>query len=288
MIVDMRLRPPTRTWIAKPQYKQAVTFYPSRVGFPRPPSAEQRSMPLLLQEMDQCGIRWGVAMGRQSAEPLGAIPNDEVREVVDAHPDRFVSFAGIDVSQSIEACLDEIDRCLMWPGFVGVSLEPVASAPPLACDDPKLYPIYERCIERNVPVSVTLSNLMAVMSGAPIEFSSPLPLYKVAKDFPKLDIVISHGAWPWVQEVLGLAFACSNIFVSPDLYMVGTNIPGAAEYIRAANMYIPDRLLFGTAYPSRPLVESVQAFDAWDFAPGVKERVLGLNALRVMRMDGDR
>jgi predicted TIM-barrel fold metal-dependent hydrolase len=286
MIVDMRLRPPTKSWIEKPQFKQATTFYPSRVGFPRPPSADQRSMDLLLKEMDQCGIVWGVAMGRQSAEPLGAIPNDEIRAVVEKHPDRFVSFAGIDVSQSTEASIAEIDRCLAWRGFVGASIEPVASNPPLKCGDRKLYPIYDHCQTRGVPISITLSNLMAVMGNAPIEYSSPLPLYQVARDFPKLDIVISHGAWPWVQEVLGLAFCHANIYVSPDLYMVGTNIPGAVDYIRAANMYIPDRLLFGTAYPSRPLVESVAAFDAWEFAPGVKERVLGLNALRMMRMDG--
>ena len=49
-------------------------------------------------------------------------------------------------------------------------------------------------------------------------------------------------------------------------------------------MYMGDRTLFGTAYPSRPLPESVAAFDQWNFEAGVKERVLGLNALRVMRM----
>ena len=85
--------------------------------------------------------------------------------------------------------------------------------------------------------------------------------------------------------MLGVAFVCGNVWVSPDLYMVGTNTPGAAEYVKAANSYLSDRVLFGTAYPSRPLVESVQAFDEWIFERGVKEQVLGLNALRLMQMD---
>ena len=68
--------------------------------------------------------------------------------------------------------------------------------------------------------------------------------------------------------------------------MVGLNMPGAAEYIKAANSFLADRLLFGTAYPSRPLIESVQAFGEWSFEPGVKEKVMGKNALRVMRMEG--
>lgn len=284
MIVDMRLRPPTKSWITKPQFKQGVPFYPSRVGFPRPPSAELRSMDLMFEEMDAAGIKWGVAMGRHSAEPLGSIPNDEIREVIERHPDRFVSFAAIDVRGSPDDMVAEIERCLPWRGFVGVSIEPGASDPPLKASDRKLYPIYETCQARNVPISISLSNLLCVMVGAPVEFSAPFALYDVARDFPKLDIVVSHAAWPWIYETIGLAFACHNIYVSPDLYMVGVNMPGAAEYIRAANSFLGDRLLFGTAYPSRPLIESVQAFDQWGFAPGVKEKVMANNALRVMRM----
>jgi predicted TIM-barrel fold metal-dependent hydrolase len=177
------------------------------------------------------------------------------------------------VRRSADDMIAEIERCLAWRGFVGVSIEPGASDPPLKSNDRKLYPIYEACQARNVPISISLSNLLCVMVGAPVEFSAPFPLYDVARDFPKLDIVVSHAAWPWIYETIGLAFACHNIYVSPDLYMVGVNMPGAAEYIRAA-------------YPSRPLIESVQAFDKWNFEPGVKEKVLAKNALRVMRMEG--
>ena len=286
MIVDMRLRPPTASWVTKPQFKKGVPFYPSRVGFPRPPSAEQRSMPLMFEEMDAAGIKWGVAMGRHSAEPLGSIPNDEIREVVERHPDRFISFAGIDVRLSPDEMIAELDRCLAWRGFVGASIEPGASDPPLKSNDRKLYPLYETCRARDIPISISLSNLLCVMVGAPVEFSTPFAVYDVARDFPNLDIIVSHAAWPWVYETIGLAFACHNIYISPDLYMVGVNMPGAAEYIHAANSFLADRLLFGTAYPSRPLIESVQAFEKWSFEPGVREKVLAKNALRVMRMEG--
>lgn len=283
-IVDMRLRPPLASWTDKPQFRKGAEFYPSRIGFPRPPSAEQRSMPLLLEEMDTAGITWGVVMGRQSAEPHGVIPNDDIAAVIADHPDRFVSFAGIDISRETDWCLAEIDRCLALPGFKGVSLEPGASPTPMMADDERLYPIYERCVSRDVPISITLSGLLSHMAGVPYEYGSPMPLYTAAKDFPTLDFVISHGAWPWVRELLGICFVLPNIYVSPDLYMVGVNMPGADEYVKAANMYMGDRMLFGTAYPSRPLIESVQAFDEWSFAEGVKAKVLGLNALRVMRM----
>ena len=236
--------------------------------------------------MDKAGIKLGVVMGRQSAEPLGKIPNDEVAEVIAKYPDRFVSFAAVDIGQPTDACLAEIKRCMKTPGFVGVSIEPGVSDTPMLSNDRRLYPIYELCQTMDIPVSLSLSSLLCFMVGTSHEYSSPLPLYALAKDFPKLDIVISHGAWPWVRELLGIAFACPQIWVSPDLYMVGVNTPGGDEYVKAANMYLSDRTVFGTAYPSRPLIESVQAFDQWTFSPGVKEKVLYKNALRLMRMGG--
>lgn len=284
MIVDMRLRPPLKSWITKIQYHRG-SANPARIGFPRPPSAEARSMDMLLQEMDQAGIRLGVIIGRQSAEPVGIIPNDEIADAIAKYPKRFVGFAGIDTSQPPGISFSEIERCMAIPGFVGIAIEPCASRIPMLASDRRLYPIYEACQNKQVPIMISLSNLLCHTAGSPYSHNSPIPLYQVAIDFPKLDIIVSHGAWPWVRELLGIAFVCPNIWVSPDLFMVGVNMPGADEFVKAANMYLSDRTMFGTNYPTRPLVESVQAFGEWSFVPGVREKVLYKNALRVMKMD---
>ena len=97
MIIDMRLRPPLPSWLKTAQITEGTKYYPSRYGFPRPPSVLKQAMPLLLDEMEEAGITTGVIMGRQSAPPHGAVPNDEIAAAVTAHPDRFVAFAGIDL-----------------------------------------------------------------------------------------------------------------------------------------------------------------------------------------------
>ena len=283
MIVDMRLRPPLKSWVNRIQYQHG-TANPARAGFPRPPSAEARSMEMLLQEMDQAGIRWGVIAGRQSKEPVGVIPNDEIAETVTRYPARFVGLAGIDPCAPPGTALAEIERCMRIPGFAGISIEPCAASTPMLADDARLNPIYEFCQDRSIPVSISLSNLLCHTAGAPYAYNSPLPLYPVAAAFPRLKLIVSHGAWPWVRELLGIAFVCPNVWVSPDLFMVGVNMPGADEYVKAANSYLSERTLFGTNYPTRPLVESVQAFSEWSFAPGVRQKVLCDNALRVLGM----
>jgi len=53
---------------------------------------------------------------------------------------------------------------------------------------------------------------------------------------------------------------------------------------KAANHYFQDRTLYASNYPSRPHREMIQAYAEWDWAPGVLDRVMGQNALRLMRM----
>lgn len=109
-------------------------------------------------------------------------------------------------------------------------------------------------------------------------------LYQVARDFPKLQIHVAHAAWPYVMEMIGVAFVCPNIWVSPDQYLI-PQIPAAQEYVRAANNYFQDRTLFGTAYPSKPHNEMVECYKKWDWAEGVLDKVFYKNALRLMKMD---
>ena len=55
-------------------------------------------------------------------------------------------------------------------------------------------------------------------------------------DFPDLRIVVSHGNWPWVSEILHVAFRRPNVYLSPDMYLY--NMPGMDDYLRAANGFL--------------------------------------------------
>lgn len=285
MYIDMRLRPPLPTWVGKANFAKGI-YYPVRIGFDRPPSAEARSMELLLREMDEANIQFGVIMGRQSIEPLGVIPNDEIAKCVEEHAGRFLGWGGIDLAQPMDACIAELRRCATQLGFKGVSIEPsIARDPSYAlADDQRLYPIYEECVRLDIPVNISLSAVLQSTVGRPYELGNPTQIYKVAKDFPKLDIHVAHAAWPYVMEMIGVCFVCPNVWLSPDQYMIRM-VPAAQEYVKAANHYFKDRTVFGTSYPSKPLKPMVDAYSDWDWAPGVREKVLHENARRLMRID---
>jgi len=283
-IVDMRLRPPLKTWIGKLQFTRGDDYY-RNLGYERPSSTRTQSTDDLLCEMDDAGVQWGVIMGRQSEEPLGVIPNDEIQACIDQHPDRFIGWVGLDLSQSMDWCLREIERCLAKPGFKGVSIEPPISKDPSIHGpaDRRLYAIYEDCVRRDVPINITLSAQLQARLQRPYQDSSPLALYQVASDFPKLTIHVAHAAWPYVMEMIGVCFVCPNVWLSPAQSMVN-RLPGAHEYVRAVSNYFQDRACFGTAYPSRPHKHMVREYEELGFAPEVFEKVMSLNALRLMKM----
>lgn len=282
--VDMRLRPPLPSWVGQLQFSRGNDYY-NNLGYAMPASVRTQSLSDLLAEMDEAGIQWGVIMGRQSEAPLGVIPNDEIADCIRAHPDRFVGWAGLDLKRPTDWCLAEIDRCLKLPGFKGVSIEPTISKDPTirSPSDRRLYPIYDECLRRGVPVNITLSAQLQARLGRAYEDSCPLALYKVAKDFPNLVIHVAHAAWPYVMDMIGVAFVCPNIWLSPDQYMV-PRLPGAGEYVKAANNYFQNRTVFGTAYPSRPHGSMVADYQAHGFDPDVWGKVMSENALRLMGM----
>jgi hypothetical protein len=86
-------------------------------------------------------------------------------------------------------------------------------------------------------------------AGPDLTFSHPVQVDRLADRHPKLQIIAAHGSWPWVTEILGVAFRRTNVWVSPDMYLF---LPGGQMYVEAANGYLQDRFLFGTAYPALP------------------------------------
>jgi hypothetical protein len=85
------------------------------------------------------------------------------------YPNRFVAWAGIDLSKPMDWCLEEIRRCVRMSGFRGISIEPTVSRDPTLRrpDERRLYPIYEECARLEVPINVTLSGVLQPQPGRP-------------------------------------------------------------------------------------------------------------------------
>lgn len=278
-VIDFRLRPPFGA------FRELVVFRNAErsarmardLGFEPAPSVRAASMPLLLEEMDAAGVRVGVVTGR-SGTVLGSVENSEIEALVAAHPGRFAGIAYI-APHDRDAAIAEIDRA-MAAGFKGVVIEPGLARPAMYLDDARLYPVYAHLEGRGVP----LVFMAGGNAGPDVSYTSPEHIDRVARDFPRLTIVSAHGNWPWVSEILHVCYRRPNVHLSPDMYLFG-GMPGALDYVDAANGFLADRFLFGSAYPLLPTDAAVRAFLRFPVKDEVVDRVMYANAARILRLD---
>lgn len=277
MIVDMRFRPPYRGFLSLHVF--ARDPYDQRPGQQRvepAPSLVQKSVPLALEEMAAAGIDRAMVIGRRAHPPFAQVPGEDVISFVAEHPDRFFAVPALEPTD-FGAALEELEQLRTRPEVKAIHLEPGWASDPMYADDRRLYPIYRRLTEIGMPLLLSAGGTI----GPDYSYVDPVRIHRVAKDFPTLTLVLGHGGWPYVNQALAVAYDCPNVVLSPDMYLNVPNMPGSLEYVRAANYYLADRLLFGTAYPARPMIESVEHFHRLPFDEEVKPRVLGLNAARV-------
>ena len=277
MIIDFRLRPPVGGFLKTLMYSagERRDGFTRTVGFEPSAAAQRQSMELLLHEMEAAHIDRGVVVGRL-AGTLGSVSNEDVRQIVQAHPQRFIGAASINPVNRREAC-ETIDQA-MRDGFKLINIEPGSYPVPMYADDRRLYPIYAHCEDRNIPVIMMVGGT----AGPDLSYSDPIRTDRVLADFPQLDVVIAHGGWPWVNEILHLAFRRPNLWLSPDMYF--SRMPGWEEYVKAANGFLSDRMLYASSFPFCPVLGYKQWFEQLPISADNLRKVMGGNAKRLLKL----
>jgi uncharacterized protein len=273
-IIDMRLRPPGEGFDSLALYtdRERIMRMTTDLGFTPPPSYASNSFSAMMREMDEAGVRVGVITGRHGKK-LGQVANETVAGVVKKHPDRFWGLGSADLGDMARAKKD-IQATLANEPLCGMVIETGLADEPKYPDDPSLDGLFGDCEDAKLPVLL----MSGGNAGPDLSYSSPVHVDRLAARHPNLQIIAAHGCWPWVNELMGIAFRRKNIWVSPDMYIF---MPGWQQYVDGANGYLQDRFLFGTAYPAMPLGESVERFCKLPFAPKVLPKLLSQNALRL-------
>jgi len=208
--------------------------------------------------------------------------NDAVFRIVRAYPDKFV--AGFLCLNPLEEddMAAVVEREVKERGFRGVNLQPFAYR--LRCNDKRFYPVYAKCVELDIPITIHTSINFSVSRS--IDFGRPLYLDEVACDFPELKIVANHGGWPWVNEMVAVAWKHPNVYieigaVSPKyIGMPGTGWESLLVY---GNSLLQDQVLFATdlLIPFKSAVQEVMALPLKD---AVKKKWLGANAAKLLKL----
>lgn len=278
-IIDMRSRPSFLHdfYGATPGTKEydVVKWLSGRVGsndvehFTR-----SKNVKGFVEEIREAGITTSVVVGRDI--PGIRHSNDEIAKLVGKHKE-LLGMGSVDPwLVGSQGAAMEVERAITVLGLKGINLEPGFAATPSHADDPIFFPIYEVCSRLKVPVC-----LMSGPTSPDFKYNDPAAVGRLARAFPDLSIICYHGFYPYVNEIIGVAFRYTNVFVVPDMYIF---LPGSSLYVEAANGFMKDQLLFGSSYPFRPMAQSVADYRQLGFRDDVMDAVFSTNARRLLNL----
>jgi hypothetical protein len=251
--------------------------------------AQEIAMPedVVIELLDAAGIEKSLITGFDEMSSCGKtfVPNELIALLVEKWPDRFIPFAGADVLAGMRA-VRELEHWIKDRGFKGLSLRPFMIGVP--CDDRRYYPLYAKCCELGVPVSIHSSaNWTTMMDN---DLGHPRHIGVVAADFPELNIIMSHAGYPWVLEAVLLAWKHERVFLElaahrpKYLAEPGT---GWEPLLRFGQTTVQDKVIFGTGWflLGRSPVEVAEEFRGLPIKPEILDKWMYKNAARLFQLD---
>lgn len=277
-VIDFRFRPHTKDTLLgltrSPIFKEGLLA----AGVDLDAFEKQaKTVKQIVSELKKNNIYKAVIVGRDAETTYGFKPSNQgVAEFVAAAPELFIGFAGLDPHKGMNAVY-ELQRLVTEEHFGGAALDPIYNR--LHLHDKKFYPIYAKCCELKVPVIVT-SGPARYTPGTIMDYANPLYLDEVSKDFPDLKIVVSHGGYPFVNEMIGVAFRNKNIFFELSEY---ETFPLSSVFFEAANTILSDQILFASAHPFVNYLEAIALYtETLPIKPDILEKIMSKNGARVL------
>lgn len=229
--------------------------------------------------MDAAGVRIG----------LLSHYNETVRKWVTDHPDRFLpsyfpSPTIDDASWDFDTFKREAGRG-RWRALGEVNHGWMVR--PL--EDPLLFPYYEVCERRGLPVVLHTGPDGVNNYDYDVALTDPLRLRPVLRQFPKLRVVLYHMGWPHFDHALYMSYAFGNVFL--EVGAVVWLFPKLTQRMMTETVDAigSDRLLFGTDQMLWPqmIPKAVQAVSsAENLSERDKRRILWDNSAALFGLRG--
>jgi predicted TIM-barrel fold metal-dependent hydrolase len=222
-----------------------------------------------LHEMDKYGIEVG----------LIGVSDATSRLALKRHPDRFAPSGNIpdpnDVTGSVRALRQEYEEF----GIKATGVFPAGTFPQVAIDDPKMYPIYQTCVDLDIPIFCTAGVPGPRLKFAPQEVSK---IDVVMYDFPELVFVTRHGCEPWEKLAWKLMLKWPNLYYSTSAF-APKHYP--QEIINYANTRGADKIIYAGYFPMGLSLERIFTdMPHVPFKDEVWPKFLHENARRVLKL----
>jgi len=223
-----------------------------------------------VREMD----RFGVDIG------LVGLAGSVVDRALAEHPERFkANLEAVDPNRITDA-VRRIRQAHTERGIKAVTTFPAGCDPQVPVSDRRYYPIYQTCIDLDLPIVV---NAGIAGPRVPSACQDVMHFDQVCYDFPELRIVMRHGAEPWEELAVKLMLKWPGLHYMTSAFAPKYYPKAIIDY---ANTRGADKVLYAGYFPMGLTLERI--FSELPHVPlrdHVWPRFLRHNAVRVFKLD---
>lgn len=195
-----------------------------------------------LNEMDRHGIEIGL---------IGA-GGEVSRKALKDHPDRFLGQGSVDPNTGMEGIRSMVRQYEEF-GVRSFGAFNCGFNPQVAIDDAKMYPIYAKCVELDVPI---FSCVGVPGPRFPLWPQKVELIDQVMYDFPELVFVMRHGAEPWEDLAVKLMLKWPNLYYSTTAFAPKYYPQAIIDY---ANTRGADKIMYGGYFPMGLTLERIMS-----------------------------
>jgi predicted TIM-barrel fold metal-dependent hydrolase len=246
------------------------------------------------ETVEAAAAAWTAELDRHAVSAavfLALAPRPEtLRRFAACRPERFFTFTFVNPWEAGAVAVLEAD--VREGGFRGLKLYPTIQN--FHVHDERAYPVYARAEALGIPVLLHFGITLDYRSD--LRYANPLDLQPVARDFPRLPLIVAHAGAGFFRETLFLAYHCANVHVDTSgsgTWMRYLPQPLTTRQVleRLLDVFGPDRVIFGSdsrhrseGYRHWLLAEQRQILEELRVPDAARRSILGGNMARLLKI----
>lgn len=239
-----------------------------------------KTVPAFIEYMDAAGVDTVLVPSAkmasyQTRQLIWNVKEEQVRELAEQAPGRIRGLVGINPDDGMDG-VRRLQDSIGDGVFVGAHLHTYGFGLPV--NHRRYYPFYAKCVELGVPVVMQVGHSAERM---PSELGRPIHIDDIALDFPELAIVGAHTGWPWVEEMIALAWKHRNVYVGTSAHHPKYLDKSLVAF---ANSRGKGKVLWGTDYPVMDYADALRAIGNLGLKDDARELFTGGAARSVFKL----
>ena len=233
MIVDSC----THIWTAPEQLGLGAEAYLRRWGGP----VEIHGSPAAHSQASRC-VQKTLVLAFRSAMLRAEVPNDLVAEYVSRDAQARIGVAAVDPLE--KGASAQAASCLARREFRGLTISP--SAQGFHPSDTRAFALYEAAAAAGAPIFFCPGPGFPLLGK--LEYARPALLDEIAREFPKLTMVVCGMGWPHVEECVALLAKQPRVFADVSL-LAGRPWVAYNALVLAHQFQVMDKILMASGFP---------------------------------------